>query len=54
MASQAGGFQMSLPIMVVFLLGFISYAGLPVWFILVGRLFLTARLAMPAGAVVAP
>lgn len=54
MASQAGGFQMSLPIMVVFLLGFISYAGLPVWFILVGRLFLSHRLGLPAGVAVAP
>jgi len=54
MAGQAGGFQMSLPIMAVFLLGFVSYAGLPVWFILVGHLFLTTRLALPAGAGVAP
>ena len=35
MAGQAGGFQMSLPLMAIFLLGFISYAGLPVWFIVV-------------------
>lgn len=54
MAGAAGGFQMSLPIMAVFLMGFISYAGLPVWFILIGRLFLTSRLSLAAGVAVAP
>jgi hypothetical protein len=53
MAGQSSGFQMSLPVMVIFLLGFISYAGLPVWFILVGRLFLTNRVGQAVGAVVA-
>lgn len=52
MAGQAGGFQMSLPLMVVFLLGFISYAGLPIWFILMGRLFLTDRLGLTMGTAV--
>jgi len=53
MAGQAGGFQMSLPLMAIYVLGFISYAGLPVWFIVVGRLFLTNRVGQTVGAVVA-
>ena len=53
MAGQTSGFQMSVPVMVIFLLGFISYAGMPIWFILIGRLFLTNRLDLPAGAIVA-
>nr|HMT20697.1 hypothetical protein [Promineifilum sp.] len=50
MAGQTTGFQMSLPIMVVFLLGFISYAGLPIWFIALGRLFTSGRLGLAVGA----
>lgn len=54
MAGQTGSFQMSLPVTVIFLLGFISYAGLPVWFIAMGRLLASGRLSLPAGALAAP
>lgn len=50
MTGQTTGFQMSLPMMVVFLLGFISYAGLPIWFIALGRLFTSGRLGVAVGA----
>jgi hypothetical protein len=36
---------MSPLIMVLFVLGGLSYAGIPVWFILVGRLFLSGGVA---------
>jgi hypothetical protein len=51
MAGQAtAGFQIN-PLVIVFIgLGVLSYAGLPVWYIAVGRLFLSPRL----GALVSP
>ena len=39
MAGQSAGFQMSPFLIAAFVLGGLSYAGLPVWFILMGRLF---------------
>lgn len=50
MAGQSAGFQMSPALMVVFGLGALSYAGIPFWFILIGRLFATHQLAVPAVA----
>ena len=50
MTGQTTGFQMSLPMMVVFLLGFVSYAGLPIWFIALGRLFTSGRFGLAVGA----
>ena len=44
MAGQtAAGGQTNPMVYVPFMLGFISYAGLPIWFILIGRLFLSDR-----------
>ena len=44
MAGQtAAGGQTNPMVYVLFMLGFISYAGLPIWFILIGRLFLSDR-----------
>jgi hypothetical protein len=34
-------------------MGFISYAGLPIWFIALGRLFLSGRLGLPTEAIAA-
>jgi hypothetical protein len=56
MAGQSAGFQASPVVYLIFVLGFISYAGLPIWFIVVGRLFLSDRLttaAMSTAAAVA-
>ncbi len=54
MAGQtAAGGQTSPLIYVLFTLGFISYAGLPVWFILIGRLFLVGRASISAAATIA-
>lgn len=53
MAGQSAGFQMNPLLIVVFMLGALSYAGLPFWFILMGRLFLADRLSVHIGAVVA-
>lgn len=39
MTGQSAGFQMSPFLIAAFVLGGLSYAGLPVWFILMGRLF---------------
>lgn len=39
MAGQSAGFQMSPFMIAAFVLGGLSYAGLPVWFILMGRFF---------------
>ena len=39
MAGQSAGFQMSPFLIAAFVLGGLSYAGLPFWFILMGRLF---------------
>lgn len=51
MAGQAAGFHMSPASIIVFVLGAVSYAGLPFWFIFAGRLFTTNQLAV---SVVAP
>jgi hypothetical protein len=40
------------PLVYVFvIMGFISYAGLPFWFILMGRAFLSGRIPLVAAAV---
>jgi hypothetical protein len=46
MGNATAGFQAGPLVYVSLALGFISYAGLPVWFILMGRLFLSGRLVM--------
>ena len=54
MAGQtAAGGQAGPLVYALFALGFISYAGLPVWFILVGRLFVSGRSWISAGTIVA-
>lgn len=54
MAGQSAGFQMSPLLMIVFALGVLSYAGLPFWFIWIGRLFTSGRLVTQASAMLAP
>lgn len=53
MAGQTTGFQISPLLIIVFILGFISYGGLPIWFIVIGRLFAQARLLLLGTAAVA-
>lgn len=48
----AAGFQMNPIVMALTALGMISYAGLPVWFIAVGRLFATGRVGAAVGRLV--
>ena len=48
----AAGFQMNPVVMALTALGMISYAGLPFWFIAVGRLFATGRVAAAVGNLV--
>lgn len=52
-AQTAGGFQMTPLFTLMFVLGFISYAGLPIWFIVLGRLFVSGRLGLPTEAIAA-
>ena len=49
---SAAGFQMNPVVMALTLLGLISYAGLPVWFIAMGRLFATGRVGAVVGRLV--
>ncbi len=48
----AAGFQMNPVVMALTALGMISYAGLPFWFIAVGRLFATGRVGAAVGGLV--
>ena len=48
----AAGFQMNPVVMALIALGMISYAGLPIWFIAVGRLFATGRAGAAVGQLV--
>ena len=48
----AAGFQMNPVVMTLIALGMISYAGLPVWFIAVGRLFATGRVGAAVGRLI--
>ena len=48
----AAGFQMNPVVMALTALGMISYAGLPIWFIAVGRLFATGRAGAAVGQLV--
>lgn len=50
---SAAGFQMTPVVLALVALGAISYAGLPFWFIAVGRLFASGALGVSAGRVVA-
>lgn len=52
MANPTAGFQMNPIVMALTALGVISYAGLPVWFIVVGRLFATGRVGVAVGRLV--
>ena len=52
MANPTAGFQMNPIVMALTALGVISYAGLPVWFIVVGRLFTTGRVGVAVGRLV--
>ena len=49
----AAGGQTSPLVYVLFILGFISYAGLPIWFIIMGRLFVSGRLSTAVVAALA-
>ena len=51
MGNATAGFQAGPLVYVLLALGFISYAGLPMWFILMGRLFLSDRLGGIASVV---
>jgi hypothetical protein len=51
MAGQATGSQLSPLVYLFFALGFISYAGLPLWFIWIGRSILSGALGNPVGQV---
>jgi hypothetical protein len=53
MAGQSAGFQMSPLLTIVFALGALSYAGLPVWFILIGRLVATNQIGVAIGTAAA-
>jgi hypothetical protein len=48
----AAGFQMNPVVMALTALGMISYAGLPFWFIAVGRLFATGRVGAAVGGLI--
>lgn len=50
-AGQTTGFAMNPLLIALFVLGGLSYAGLPVWFIVAGRLFAAGRVAVSVGAV---
>ena len=52
MANPTAGFQMNPIVMALTALGVISYAGLPVWFIVVGRLFATGRVGVAVSRLV--
>lgn len=54
MAGQTAGIQMSPLVMIVFALGALSYAGMPFWFIWMGRLFTSGRLVTDASALLVP
>jgi hypothetical protein len=55
LGGQTSGMAPVSPLIYAFvIMGFISYAGLPVWFILMGRLFLANRLGSHVEAFVAP
>lgn len=54
MAGQAtAGFQMNPFVTALFALGALSYAAMPVWFIMVGRLFALGKMGLAAGVVAA-
>jgi hypothetical protein len=49
----AGAFKMTPLMTIMLVMGFISYAGLPLWFIALGRLFVSGRVGLPTVAIVA-
>ena len=52
MSGQSANVGQANPLVyILFTLGFISYAGLPIWFILIGRLFVSGRSLISAGTV---
>lgn len=50
LTGMAGGAAVSPGMMLVMVVGFVCYGGLPVWFILMGRLFLSGRFQVSAAA----